>query len=118
MRSCISNLPDQIFYGLAKLEELDLSGNNLVLKSSIFKDLQSLKNLKLHACGITSFAKGLFSHLSKLKKLDLSFNCFKLLNSKAFKGLGSLEKLNLCHSEITFIEEGFFANFSLSFGKF
>ena len=50
MRSCISNLPYQIFYGLAKLEELDLSGNNLVLKSSIFKDLQSLKNLKLHAC--------------------------------------------------------------------
>ena len=109
---CIRNLPDEIFFGLSKLENLILCGNkNLIFRTNVFKDLKSLNSLDLSSCGITTFAEGFFSGLSNLKSLFLSNNNLIKLKSKAFQGLRSLRYLDLSYCKIEFIEDGFFSNF-------
>ena len=112
MRYCYENLPDEIFFGLNKLEKLDLTVHrNLFLPANVFKDLRSLKSLHLSSCGNTTFCEDAFSGLVNLSYLDLSHNNFKELKTKVFNGLSSLKTLNVINCKIVSIEDGFFSNF-------
>ncbi|XP_072536652.1 toll-like receptor 21 [Salminus brasiliensis] len=82
----ISYLNPSLFRGLHNLTELLLADNKLAnLSSDQFSDLTSLKILDLRRNKLISFSAVVHSiaHLSKLIKLDLSFNRLTSLNVSA-----------------------------------
>ncbi|KAI9397320.1 hypothetical protein POPTR_003G026308v4 [Populus trichocarpa] len=82
---------------LGKLENLDLSGNQLNSSIlSILSGLSSLKSLDLSDNMLTgSGFEIISSHLGKLENLDLSYNIFNDSILSHLHGLSSLKSLNL-----------------------
>lgn len=61
----------------------------------------------------TEIEKELFRNLTELKRLDLSFNQFKIIDKTTFgDSLIGLERLKLSNNSIAHIYPGSFENFS------
>lgn len=98
------------FYGLDKLEELDLS-DNMNLKSispSTFQGLVHLHTLHLHRCGLLELSTGLFRGLFSLQYLYLQDNNLQVLLDDTFLDLANLTYLFLHGNKIKSLSENVF----------
>uniref|UniRef100_A0A670Z573 Reticulon 4 receptor n=1 Tax=Pseudonaja textilis TaxID=8673 RepID=A0A670Z573_PSETE len=106
----ISLIEPGAFYGLNKLEELDLS-DNVNLKSinpSTFQGLVHLHTLHLDRCGILELSTGLFRGLFSLQYLYLQDNNLQELPDDTFLDLANLTYLFLHGNKIKRLSENVF----------
>ena len=73
-------------------------------------DLSQCTELYLAFQKITSVEAGLWNRMSRLKKLNLSFNRMHHIDKSTFSGLNGLEELILMHNSISIIEPDSFAH--------
>ncbi|KAM6423268.1 reticulon-4 receptor isoform 1-T1 [Liasis olivaceus] len=106
----ISLIEPRAFYGLDKLEELDLS-DNVNLKSinpSTFQGLVHLHTLHLDRCGLLELSTGLFRGLFSLQYLYLQDNNLQELLDDTFLDLANLTYLFLHGNKIKSLSENVF----------
>ncbi|XP_015682326.1 reticulon-4 receptor [Protobothrops mucrosquamatus] len=106
----ISLIEPGAFYGLDKLEELDLS-DNVNLKSidpSTFQGLVHLHTLHLDRCGLLELSTGLFRSLFSLQYLYLQDNNLQELLDDTFLDLANLTYLFLHGNKIKSLSENVF----------
>lgn len=108
----ISVVNDRPLGGLANLEVLDLSCNNVVsLPVNMFKDVaDTVKQIYLQNNSIGALSPGLFVNLYQLTSLDLSYNQLtsKWIDAGTFTGLIRLVMLNLSNNKITKLDPTMF----------
>ncbi|KAM4634091.1 reticulon-4 receptor-like [Polymixia lowei] len=125
----ISHIEAGAFFGLEKLEMLDLGDNDLrIISPTAFRGLSRLHSLQLHRCRLSELPvgvfRGLFSlqqlflqennllalhddmflDLGKLTSLFLHSNKLKTVTDHMFRGLSNLDKLLLHQNQVTFIQ--------------
>ncbi|KAJ7309584.1 hypothetical protein JRQ81_007636 [Phrynocephalus forsythii] len=106
----ISLIEPGAFYGLDKLEELDLS-DNVNLRSIIpttFQGLVHLHTLHLDRCGLLELSTGLFRGLFSLQYLYLQDNNLQSLLDDTFVDLANLTYLFLHGNKIKSLSENVF----------
>lgn len=106
----ISFIEPAAFYGLDKLEELDLS-DNMNLRSinpSTFQGLVHLHTLHLERCGLQELSTGLFRGLFSLQYLYLQDNSLQSLLDETFLDLANLTYLFLHGNKIKSLSENVF----------
>uniref|UniRef100_A0A8C4WCA1 Reticulon 4 receptor n=1 Tax=Gopherus evgoodei TaxID=1825980 RepID=A0A8C4WCA1_9SAUR len=106
----ISLIESGAFYGLDKLEELDLS-DNVNLKSinpTTFQGLIHLHALHLDRCGLLELSTGLFRGLFSLQHLYLQDNNLQNLLDDTFLDLANLTYLFLHGNKIKSLSENVF----------
>lgn len=116
----IENIQTGLFLGMASLDSLTLSHNNLaVIRKSnfngsaierlyldnnqiviLFKDAfdgleKTLQYLNLRSNHLWSLSKGVFNNLHVISALDICFNDLSVVHPDAFKGMNVLLKLKL-----------------------
>lgn len=117
-KSNIPNLGEKFFYGLSKLEVLNLAQNNITqplptnflglirlqqlslddnridsLPSETFRHLTDLRMLSVQQNRIQQIAPGVFRGLIKLRVLKLSWNYIRHFEAEVFKDLRDLRRL-------------------------
>ena len=108
-RTNISAIEPRAWFGLDRLEYLQLFGNELtVLTAGMFSYLSSLQQLILFENKITLIDHDVFTNLSSLIGLTLNNNNIRILHEDTFVHLIKLESLFLNENEIIFIEDGAF----------
>ncbi len=110
IRSCsITTFEPGVFSSLINLVCLDLRDNELTsLDSSVFKGLQSLKQLYICMNKLTTIHIDTIPSLHNLLLLNLNVNHLKRLESQGFKHLKNLECLYLSNNNLTFIHSNAF----------
>lgn len=100
--SCgLDELPEDIFDGLSSLELLNLSSNDLEeLPEDIFDGLDNLETLYLNQDELTALHQDVFDGLSSLKKLSLGGNELTTLPADVFEDVDSLKELYLGYNEL------------------
>ncbi|CAM4641534.1 unnamed protein product [Lepidochelys olivacea] len=106
----ISLIESRAFYGLDKLEELDLSDNvNLkFINPTTFQGLIHLHTLHLDRCGLLELSTGLFRGLFSLQHLYLQDNNLQNLLDDTFLDLANLTYLFLHGNKIKSLSENVF----------
>jgi hypothetical protein len=90
----INNIPIGSFKPFAKLTQLSLSVNKIVLYENMFKDLVNLKELELEECCIKELKPNCFYGLFNLELLNLAKNyMLSSLDANMLNGLNSLKNL-------------------------
>uniref|UniRef100_A0A8C9ME81 Reticulon 4 receptor n=1 Tax=Serinus canaria TaxID=9135 RepID=A0A8C9ME81_SERCA len=101
----ISLIEPGAFYGLTKLEELDLSDNTNLksINPVTFRGLVHLHTLHLDRCGLLELSTGLFRGLFSLQYLYLQDNNLQILlvHRRAFHDLGKVMTLYLFNNNLT-----------------
>lgn len=101
----ISMVNDTPLGGLASLEILDVSSNNIVsLPANMFKDVaESIKQIYAQNNSIGALPTNIFLNLYQLTSLDLSYNQLTSahIDANTFSGLIRLVTLNLSNNKIT-----------------
>ncbi|XP_068631378.1 leucine-rich repeat-containing protein 15 [Battus philenor] len=92
--NCISNIFQDSFIGLTKLEYLDLSYNNLTVLTNVFTPLKNLQHLNLSRNNIEFIHENYFNNWL-LQHLDVSHNNLKILAPGALQLLPNLARLLL-----------------------
>ncbi|XP_063310677.1 reticulon-4 receptor isoform X2 [Pelobates fuscus] len=106
----ISHIESGAFYGLNKLEELDMSDNfNLKTISPLtFRGLAHLHILHLNRCGLLELPIGIFQGLFSLQYLYLHDNNLNFLHDDTFLDLGNLTFLFLHGNKLNSLSENVF----------
>ncbi|XP_053204625.1 toll-like receptor Tollo [Panonychus citri] len=105
-------LPAHFFRESIELQELHLQNNSLTtLPSGLFTGLSKLLllNLSYNEIPSESIDSDTFIDLIRMVLLDLSHNHLKTIDKLFFHSLYSLQKLNLAHNRISFIEDTSFS---------
>ena len=87
-----------------KLKELDYSFNEFDESFAIFKLSSDITHLELVNLSINSNDLVYFQHLTKLTKLDLSFNLIDCVLGVNFKNFSLLEYLDLSNNNISILD--------------
>ena len=91
----LTTLPEGIFRGLDKLDELFFVQNSLTtLPEGVFQGLENLTAMILEDNSLTELPEGIFRGLSRLERLDFSGNSLSALPEGVFRGLSRLETLD------------------------
>ncbi|XP_076846039.1 reticulon-4 receptor [Brachyhypopomus gauderio] len=103
----ISHIEAGAFYGLDRLEELDISDNsNLqIVSPSAFRGLTRLHTLHLHRCGLSELPTGVFRGLVSLQYLYLQDNNLLVLHNNTFVDLANLTYLFLHNNKIKVVTD-------------
>ncbi|XP_075687204.1 reticulon-4 receptor isoform X2 [Rhinoderma darwinii] len=106
----ISHIESGSFYGLTKLEELDMSDNyNLkTITALTFRGLVRLHTLHLNRCGLQDLPPGIFQGLYSLQYLYLHDNNLHFLHDDTFVDLGNLTYLFLHGNKLNSLSENVF----------
>ncbi|KAF8778859.1 Protein toll like protein [Argiope bruennichi] len=106
---------DDAFQRDIKLEILDLNSNPLkqISNSAFNTHVKQLRILILSRCELTFLLPTVFRSLSKLEKLDLSFNHLESLPVEIFHGLYNLIEVDLKENQMTYLGEVFSYNYRL-----
>ncbi|KAI6076116.1 Reticulon-4 receptor [Aix galericulata] len=106
----ISLIEPGAFYGLSKLEELDLSDNTNLksINPVTFRGLVHLHTLHLDRCGLLELSTGLFRGLFSLQYLYLQDNNLQNLLDDTFIDLANLTYLFLHGNKIKSLSENVF----------
>ncbi|XP_066458039.1 reticulon-4 receptor [Eleutherodactylus coqui] len=107
----ISHIESGAFYGLTKLEELDMSDNyNLkTITAPTFRGLVHLHTLHLNRCGLQDLPPGIFQGLYSLQYLYLHDNNLHFLHDDTFVDLGNLTYLFLHGNKLNSLSENVFS---------
>ncbi|XP_040013613.1 vasorin b [Xiphias gladius] len=98
----IEGLAAEDFDGMANLEMLDLSQNQLTeLPDRVFEPLTSLRNLDLSSNQITHISEECFHGMALLERLYLYSNLIKTIHPAAFNGLEHLLELKMQGNQLT-----------------
>ncbi|KAK1791998.1 hypothetical protein P4O66_001782 [Electrophorus voltai] len=103
----ISHIEAGAFYGLERLEELDIGDNsNLrIISPSAFRGLTRLHTLHLHRCGLSELPTGVFRGLFSLQYLYLQDNNLLALHDDTFVDLANLTYLFLHNNKIKVVTD-------------
>ncbi|XP_048874709.1 reticulon-4 receptor-like [Brienomyrus brachyistius] len=103
----ISHIEAGAFYGLGKLEELDIgdNGNMRIISSTAFRGLTRLHTLHLHRCGLSELPVGVFRGLHSLQYLYLQDNNLLTLHDNTFMDLANLSYLFLHNNKIKTVSD-------------
>ena len=98
----ISRLSNGDFNGMDGMQILNLWGNDQLteLPENIFFGLPKLRQLKVANNSLTALHRSIFSDLTKLKQLYLNGNDLTELPPRIFNGLTELELLNLHNNNL------------------
>ncbi|XP_067106981.1 reticulon-4 receptor-like [Osmerus mordax] len=97
----ISHIEAGAFYGLERLEELDIGDNDLrIISPTAFRGLTKLHTLHLHRCGLSELPVGAFRGLFALQHLYLQDNSLLTLHDDTFLDLANLTFLFLHNNKI------------------
>ncbi|KAI4467352.1 ig(immunoglobulin) and lrr(leucine rich repeat) domain [Holotrichia oblita] len=99
---------------LLMLEELDLSGNNLIgpLAPKTFPRMPSIKDLQLAHNAFSSIKMGALENLPTLTTLSLHHNQIDVLEDHAFMNLSNLVSIDLAHNRIVAVSGSSLAHLS------
>ena len=115
----LTRLPEKIFYGLASLRRLFLHNNKLeALPEAVFNGLSSLQVLDLNANSLSALPEGIFSGLTSLERLRLGGNPLNALPRNLFDELDSLVELTLGSNNLTSLPTGIFDEILDTIGSF
>ncbi|XP_041691927.2 reticulon-4 receptor-like [Coregonus clupeaformis] len=103
----ISHIEAGAFYGLERLEELDIGDNsNLrIISPTAFRGLSKLHTLHLHRCGLSELPVGAFQGLFSLQYLYLQDNNLLALHDDTFLDLANLTYLFLHNNKIKTVSD-------------
>lgn len=98
------------FYGLERLEELDIGDNGDLrsISSTAFSGLSTLQTLHLHRCGLSELPYGVFMGLSSLQYLYLQDNNLLAIHEDTFLDLANLAVLHLHNNKIKTVSDYMF----------
>ncbi|KAG8455782.1 hypothetical protein GDO86_001830 [Hymenochirus boettgeri] len=107
----ISHIEPGAFFGLNKLEELDMSDNfNLKTISPLtFRGLVHLHTIHLNRCGLQDLPPGIFQGLYSLQYLYIQDNNLHFLHDETFLDLGNLTFLFLHGNKLNWLSENVFS---------
>ncbi|XP_011310139.1 chaoptin [Fopius arisanus] len=109
----LTQLPGSL-HGLAALEVLDLSFNNLnILSPATLSSLTSLLELRLVRNKIKELREGAFSRLPRLSFIDLESNDLRIIERNAVRNLPELQAIRLGKNRIQMIPSGAFTDLPL-----
>lgn len=107
----LNELPEEIFSGLNKLEELVLSHNQIkTLPANLFADCENLKVLWLHSNHIQEIHEDSFRNLKRLDALFLNNNNLKQLSPTLFDGLENIRDLRISNNFLSGIHSQTFSS--------
>ncbi|KAG7480904.1 hypothetical protein MATL_G00061170 [Megalops atlanticus] len=103
----ISHIEAGAFYGLEKLEQLDIGDNNnlRIINPTAFRGLSKLHTLHLHRCGLSDLPVGVFRGLFSLQYLYLQDNNLLTLHDDTFLDLANLTYLFLHNNKIKTVSD-------------
>ncbi|XP_033829168.1 reticulon-4 receptor [Periophthalmus magnuspinnatus] len=106
----ISYIDDGAFYGLEKLEELDIGDNSNLrtISPTAFRGLTKLHTLHLHRCGLSELPVGVFRGMFSLQYLYLQDNNILRLHDDTFLDLANLTYLYLHNNKIKIVTDNMF----------
>lgn len=103
-RNRLTLLPEDLYHGMTRLVELDLSHNLLTcLPEGIFRGLTGLVIIHLHNNRLTSLSEGLFHGLIGLMELRIDHNQLLSVPEGLFNGLTGLQRLNLAANQLSLL---------------
>ncbi|XP_030647392.1 reticulon-4 receptor [Chanos chanos] len=103
----ITHIEAGAFYGLERLEELDIGDNNnlRIISPSAFRGLTKLHTLHLHRCGLSELPVGVFRGLFSLQYLYLQDNNLLTLHDDTFLDQANLTYLFLYNNKIKVVTD-------------
>ncbi|XP_056149765.1 reticulon-4 receptor [Lampris incognitus] len=106
----ISHIEAGAFYGLEKLEELDIGDNSNLrtISPTAFRGLTKLHTLHLHRCGLSELPVGVFRGMCSLQYLYLQDNNILTLHDDTFLDLANLTYLYLHNNKIKIVTDNMF----------
>ncbi|XP_029999611.1 reticulon-4 receptor [Sphaeramia orbicularis] len=106
----ISYIEAGAFYGLEKLEELDIGDNSNLrtISPTAFRGLTKLHTLHLHRCGLSELPVGVFRGMFSLQYLYLQDNNIHTLHDDTFLDLANLTYLYLHNNKIKIVTDNMF----------
>ena len=106
----ISQIEAGAFFGLEKLEELDIGDNSNLrtMSPTAFRGLTKLHTLHLHRCGLSELPVGVFRGMFSLQYLYLQDNNIITLHDDAFLDLANLTYLYLHNNRIKIVTDNMF----------
>nr|XP_061838110.1 reticulon-4 receptor-like [Nerophis lumbriciformis] len=106
----ISYIEAGAFYGLEKLEELDIGDNSNLrtISPTAFRGLTKLHTLHLHRCGLSELPVGVFRGMFSLQYLYLQDNNILTLHDDTFLDLANLTYLYLHNNKIKIVTDNMF----------
>lgn len=98
------------FFGLEKLEELDIGDNSNLrtINPTAFRGLTKLHTLHLHRCGLSELPVGVFRGMFSLQYLYLQDNNISTLHDDTFVDLANLTYLYLHNNKIKIVTDNMF----------
>lgn len=112
----LNDLPSGVFSAQSNLQELRIAGNKNIrnLRGPSFQGARSLLKFLASGCSIRTLENDLFSAISSVHTLDLSFNQIQSLpNTDSFRLLRNLRNLTLQGNQISALNDGQFAGMDL-----
>ncbi|CAH1271106.1 MXRA5 [Branchiostoma lanceolatum] len=101
------------FGGLAKLEKLFLSWNEIIeIKENAFQPLLRLRYLELRHNRLRAVEEWHFASLTNLEHLHLSYNNISHVAGRSFNRLSRLNTLNLDHNQLSSLSTEWFLGLS------
>jgi len=98
----ILNLTKLTFAGFSKLDDLDLSRNNISwIDCEDFELITEITVLRLRSNRLTAICPHTFRELKRLRHLDLSNNTISSIQPETFHNSSALEWLNLANNRLT-----------------
>ncbi len=111
--SSLAKLPQEIFSGLTKLKNLDLSENGFTQFPDALRSATNLRSLNIRSCPFEGLPKDALLGLVNLKKLDLSSCELSELPAGLLDSTTNLKKLNLSSNILTELPKDIFRNLTL-----
>ncbi|XP_034026794.1 reticulon-4 receptor [Thalassophryne amazonica] len=106
----ISHIEAGAFYGLEKLEQLDIGDNSNLrtISPTAFRGLTKLHTLHLHRCGLSELPVGVFRGMFSLQYLYLQDNNILTFHDDTFLDLANLTFLYLHNNKIKIVTDNMF----------
>ena len=106
----LDSLPEGVFGGLAVLRVLDLGGNRLEsLPEGAFGGLDALEELDLSQNAIAALAEGALAGLGRLRRIDVGGNALARLPARLLADAHEVEDARFGGNEIEALPDSFFA---------
>lgn len=103
--SKLSELQQNDFKGLTKLDEIKIERNNIsLIEKGVFDEIPQLKNLHLANNNIKSLPENVFAKLTRLEILNLTANKIAIFSANFLPTRPAIKEIYLQHNELEIID--------------